>query len=93
MDAFFGATTSNLGPSSVRVTCRNAVPGEWSYAVSKWQDRSLNLTERLGALVGFVARFFQPGVRSDLLFPGDRMLYARQFGRFVRGLSRRDAQR
>ena len=40
-----------------------------------------------------VARFCQPGVQSDLLFPGDRLLYLPQLARFIRDLISRKGQR
>jgi hypothetical protein len=88
LDGFFGQVQSDLGPARIACSCRDTWPGEWSYVLSRLRDPAVPITGKLRSLCGFALRFLHPTMKSDLLFPGDRALYWREFGRFLRGLMR-----
>lgn len=62
------------------VVCRDTFPGEFA-----WLANALRRSGgRMGAVAGFAGRFFDPRIHADLSFKGDRALYFREFGRFLR---------
>ena len=67
------------------VIARDTWPGEVAHLISEWRRRDLRLMQKLGASARFVGRFFDPRIRQDLSFPGDRWLLWRNFCDFVRG--------
>jgi ATP-grasp in the biosynthetic pathway with Ter operon len=65
--------------------CRYTVPSEIGYVVSRWKDPAVPLVSKFASVAGWIARFFDPRIYSDLYFPGDRKLYFDQWGSFIAG--------
>lgn len=65
------------------VVCRHTVPGEVGYVLSRIRDRDVSFVSKLWTVIEFVLLFFNPFIRSDLLFPGDRKLYWLQWKQFL----------
>ena len=66
------------------IRCRNSVPGEYSYLLSVMKDPEFSRRRKAAALAENLLLTLNPSVRSDLLFPGDRLLFLRQAKRFAR---------
>jgi hypothetical protein len=86
VDAHVGRPLPELGVFPRGVRCRYTVPREIQYVWSRLRDRRLSARSKLWSLMEFVLLSLHPGVRSDLLFPGDRHLYWRRIARFARSL-------
>jgi hypothetical protein len=93
VDAFHGRLEAPVTSYPVGLRCRLAAPFEISYLLSRWRDRALPLVSRLWSVVEFFMLFLDPRPRADLLFPGDRGLYWRQWARVMRTLLRGSAAR
>ena len=89
LDEFHGSRTSPSDRFPLGLQCRFTVPFEIGYVLSRWRDPELSLLAKLFTGAGWIARFLDPRIRSDLLFPGDRRLYWLQWGHFLRRLARR----
>lgn len=76
LDAFFGHP-EECGTYDPRVACRLTFPREVEYVISCMRDPSLSLNRRLWPALEFLLLGMDPRIRSDLLYPGDRMLYLR----------------
>jgi len=85
LDTFHRATVRRVKEFPLGMQVRYTVPFEVGYVMSRWRDRGLPLVERLRSVAGWFARFLHPGIRSDLLYPGDRKLYLLQWRAFLRG--------
>lgn len=85
VDAFFGSVRSMLGPPGKNIACRYTIPGETGYLLSRLSSPDLSAVEKLKSVAGFIARFFDPYTRSDLLYPRDRSLYWIEAIRFIKG--------
>lgn len=76
------------------VKCRDTWPGEVAQLVNELRRPDLPASARLGAVVGFAARFFNPAIHQDFNFPGDRAMYFRVLSQYIRSelksVSRRD---
>lgn len=59
------------------VRCRNTFPKEVEYLRSCFKSPKLSAGKKLWSLLEFGLLSINPRVRSDLLFPGDRRLFAR----------------
>jgi hypothetical protein len=70
------------------VTVRYAIPYDLGYVRSRWADKSLPLSSRLGSWIGWSLRFLDPRLHADLLFPRDQRLYFSQWKQFLRQLLR-----
>jgi predicted ATP-grasp superfamily ATP-dependent carboligase len=57
------------------IRCRHIFPGEAQYVWSRLKDRSIPILDRLGSVVEFFFLSFNPRIRSDLSFPGDRGVF------------------
>tara|TARA_R110002073_G_scaffold13072_13_gene56224 strand:+ start:2057 stop:3262 length:1206 start_codon:yes stop_codon:yes gene_type:complete len=88
LDAFFGLTPTPVLRPTRYLTVRSTLPADFGYMMSKVRDRNVADRDRLMAFLGFFGLFLNPFVKSDLLFPGDRHLYAMQVKKFVRDLFR-----
>lgn len=66
------------------VGCRDLFPGEVAMLATRLRDPDAGLGEKLRTLGGFVANSLRPSLHSDLSFPGDRLLFAREAWRFLR---------
>ena len=86
LDALMGLQRPSEPVKTRSVTCRNTVPPDFGYAVSRARDEAVAMHKRLWALVEFVLLGLVPWIKVDLLFPGDRQLYFRQWSRFIRDL-------
>lgn len=85
MDYFF----EKLAPEqAIRLTqsicARHALPADFGYALSLIKDKNVGLGKKLYCLVEFFALFLHPGIKADLLYPGDRKLYFINLGRFCK---------
>lgn len=67
------------------VIARDTWPGEVAHLVSEWKRPDLSLLQKLGSTLRFIGRFFDPRIRQDMSFPGDRWLLWHNFCDFVRG--------
>jgi hypothetical protein len=82
LDAFYGHEQSIDG-FDADTRCRWTFPKEVEYVWSCVKDHSLPVTKRLSVVAEFLWLGVDPGVHSDLNFPGDRMLYIREFARTI----------
>jgi predicted ATP-grasp superfamily ATP-dependent carboligase len=89
VDGFLGRSPEPAPSYRDGVRCRLIVPAEVGYVQSRLRDPDVGLGARLWTLLEFFLLCFNPRIRSDLHFPGDRMLYWRAAGEFVRGFFRR----
>ncbi len=60
------------------VVCRNTFPFEIGYLISLFRDPHVPLRRKAYAAVEAAALSCDPRVHSDLLYPGDRLLYFRR---------------
>lgn len=81
-----GRPVSSIDRPRLGLQVRYTIPYEVGYVASRLKDRDLTVWSRMKTVLGFFARFASPSIRSDLLYPGDRMLYFRQLWRFLRTL-------
>lgn len=88
LDHHFGVRDEALPRQALGVRCRYTVPADFGYALSRIRDPGVPISGRVGTAIGFVALCFDPLLHTDLYFPGDRMLYWRQWRRFFRDLFR-----
>lgn len=63
------------------VICRYEFPADFGYVVSILKDDDVKMMKKLITALNFFILFFNPWVRSDLYFPGDRSLYWTQMKR------------
>lgn len=84
-DAFFGKQPASLVEGVQGVRCRNTVPYELGYLVSLLRDKDVSVVRKLKAVAESALITFNPRIKSDLLFPGDRMLMAYRIGDMLRG--------
>lgn len=89
LDLFHGARVQPTDTFPQGLQVRYTIPFEVGYVASRWKDRRLSLAARLGSVAGWFGRFLNPGIRSDLFFPGDRKLYLRQLASFIKQCIRR----
>ena len=92
LDRFRGAATAEGQSFATGLLCRYSVPFDVGYVVSRWRDKQLSLTARLGSMAGWFVRFLNPRIHEDLRFPGDRALYWKQWALWLRGLASRSEQ-
>lgn len=78
-----GRTDFNSDPT-VGIMCRDTWPGEVAQLVSEWRREDLTARGKIMATGRFFTRCLDPGIRRDLFFPGDRMLYWHNFLGYVR---------
>lgn len=88
VDQFHGAGVRTAPTFPLGLQVRYTIPFEVGYVSSRWKDKRLPLFRRLGSIAGWFLRFLDPRIYSDLFFPGDRALYFRQWGRFIREIFR-----
>jgi hypothetical protein len=69
--------------------CRLLVPAEVGYVQSRLRDPEVGFGARLWTVIEFFLLCLNPRIRSDLHFPGDRMLFWRAVGQFARAFLRR----
>lgn len=61
----------------IGVRCRHTFPLEVEYLYSRFKSKKLSIWQKSWSFLEFALLSISPDVKSDLLFPGDRMLYAR----------------
>lgn len=88
VDAFLGRPAAEIVRPARDVSCRYTVPGDTSWLLSSLRDPAVGPGRKLRRLAEFIGLFLDPRVESDLLFPGDRALYWREWLRFLRDLGR-----
>jgi hypothetical protein len=74
LDAFFGSERECLS-FDLSTRSRWTFPREVEYVWSRLKDEKLPLTSRGWSLLEFFLLCFDPHAKSDLNFPGDRVLY------------------
>jgi predicted ATP-grasp superfamily ATP-dependent carboligase len=84
LDAFHGHPPLAVTGPSKETHCRYTFPRDLEYVWSTWKDKKLGWPAKLKAAVKFFLLGVNPAVHSDLWFPGDRTLYWRQLGRFLK---------
>lgn len=84
VDAFHGYPRSPVTGPSRQVRSRYTFPRDLMYVWSTWKDSRIGWWVKLRSALEFFLLGLDPRVRSDLWFPGDRMLYWRQLGRFLK---------
>lgn len=89
LDSFFRPDPPPYTTTRRPLRCRFTFPADAGYMLSRARDRRVSIVSRVWAVVQFFFLFLDPTLKSDMLFPGDRMLYPRFVGRFVTGLVRR----
>ncbi len=87
-DAFFGRKPAQPVEPKLGVACRHTLPGDAGWLISVLKDRSLGVGRKVHALATFAFGFADVRAHSDLLFPGDRYLYAIEAIRYFRTLCR-----
>jgi hypothetical protein len=85
---FLGQKCGQALVQPVGVTSRHTVPGEIGYLMSRLRDPKVQVASKLWAICEFFLLFLNPRIHSDLLFPGDRHLYWRQWMQFLKDLPR-----
>lgn len=91
LDSFFGRDIPTYTTARKPLRCRLTFPADAGYVLSRVRDGQVSVSTKLWTIVEFLLLFLDPRVKSDMLFPKDRMLYARFLGRFLAGLLRRRA--
>jgi hypothetical protein len=86
LDAFHGHLPSPVTGPSKETRSRYTFPRDLMYVWSTWKDRKLGWPAKLNSAFEFFLLGLNPAVHSDLWFPGDRTLYWRQLGRFLKEL-------
>lgn len=84
MDAFFGRPQEAPAEPTKQVWCRYTVPGEVGYVASVLKDDSLSARRKLWSVLEFFLLTFNPRIKSDLNFPGDRSLYFIAWADFIK---------
>ena len=85
-DAFlFNQVSDKIIEPSRDVVCRNTFPFELGYLVSLFRDSQVSFGRKVYAAIEAVALSFDPRVRNDLLYPGDRRLYFMRLKEFLTG--------
>lgn len=77
MDAYFGNKRTDLGQAKTSQICRYSFPGEANYLISRVKSDELSVIKKAGSFLAFFLRFFDPRIKADLWYPGDRHLYWR----------------
>ena len=92
LDAWLGAREPE--PSwRPGVCCRQTIPGELMHVWSVLRDRGVSRREKVRTVGRFAALSLDPRIHSDLWFPGDRALAARETVRWGREIARSAARR
>lgn len=84
LDAFHGGRVQRVDEFPLGLQVRYTFPFEVGYVASRWKDKTLPLSARLGSIVCWFARFLNPKIRADLWYPGDKGLYLIQLKNFVK---------
>ena len=87
LDAHLGYPPCRVAGPSKETASRYTFPRELMYVWSRWKDAQISWPSKLGSVLEFFLLGLDPRVRSDLWFPGDRMLYWRQLARAFRELT------
>jgi hypothetical protein len=87
LDAFHGQPPCPVIGPSKKTACRYTFPRELMYVWSRWKDSQVSWPSKLSSAFEFFLLGLDPRVRSDLWFPGDRMLYWKQLVRSFRELA------
>lgn len=80
---FFEGRVADAPKPRQGVVCRDAFPGEVAQLVNALRDRKRGIGAKTADVAAFFLRFLHPGIRADLLFPRDRLIYVRELRRFV----------
>lgn len=89
VDIARGESVRRVDSAPLGLQVRYTIPFEVDYVASRLRDKQLPLPRRLASVAGWFLRFLSPTIRADLLYPGDRALYFRQWWRYLHALSRK----
>lgn len=64
-------------------SCCYDVPGEIAHVSSMLKDSEIGLAKKMASIVTFFSHYFNPKVKFDLYYPGDRKLYFINLLRFL----------
>ena len=70
-----------------QIVVRNALPADFGYLISKIKDNNVSLPAKLKSILGFLFLPFNPSIKADLYYPGDRKLYFLNFRNFSKDLA------
>ncbi len=79
---------TQIEKQTLGVVSRHTVPGEIGHLLTTVRDPAVGILKKLKTFTGFCLLFMHPGIHRDLLFPGDRALYWRQWRRFIAELGK-----
>ena len=86
VDAFFGNLSEDMEPPAKKFACRHTVPGEIGYVMSRIRASDIPVWPKVCSIGGFFFRFLNLRTKSDLWYPGDRLLYWRSWLNYLRKL-------
>ncbi|TPH13293.1 hypothetical protein [Litorilituus lipolyticus] len=89
LDYFF----EKLAPEkAIRLTetinVRNALPADFGYMLSSLKDSQIATKKKCFIFIEFILLFFNPKIKADLLYPGDRKLYFINLWSFTKEFAR-----
>ncbi len=84
VDAFFDRISEPAPSYRQGLRCRHTFPSEVTHVMSRLKDRELPLGAKAWSVLEFFLLGLKPAIYSDLLFPGDRMLYVRNLRLYAR---------
>ena len=92
-DAFFGELPPKTLTGKIGTVSRHLIPGEISHLTSLWRDPEVTFRHKIRSAGRFLALSFNPRIKSDLLFPGDRALFLAGALQFLRRSIRRNPKK
>lgn len=66
-----------------KISCCYDVPGEIAHVSSILKDPEVGVSKKVSSVATFFSHYFNPNVKFDLLYPGDRKLYFINLLRFL----------
>ncbi|MGI9276783.1 MAG: hypothetical protein ACR2PT_18300 [Endozoicomonas sp.] len=90
LDYFFQKCNKDLPKQRLtgKIRVRNALPPDFGYVASSLKDRGISISRKASILAEFFLLFFHPGIKADLLYPGDRKLYFINLWHFIKHVTR-----
>lgn len=85
MDSFLKGKRPDMPLRLTKKICaRHTFPADYGYLLSLAKDKQVGVGKKAFALVEFFWLMLHPGIKADLLYPGDRKLYWINLGAFLR---------
>lgn len=88
VDHFLGHGDNKLPAQKPGVIARHTLPGDAGYLLSLLRDSDVPLLSKITGSIRFAMDFLRPDIHADLLFPGDRKLYWKQWAQYLKALGR-----